>query len=93
MGGGRGTLHRLDDGPSAQAESERWWEWAEAHCIGWMAWSVGDRDESSASLRPGTGIAAWSESDLTESGGLLRRKLREAAARKAACHGPAPGIR
>lgn len=88
-----GVVDADGDGPIALEESERWWDWAEARGIGWMAWSIGDRDESSAALKPGTAAANWSESDLTETGKLLRHKLRAAAARNPACHASATGLR
>ena len=81
------------DGPIALAESEAWWAWAEERDIGWMAWSIGDRDESSAALKPGTAAANWQDADLTEGGKLLREKLRAAAGRNPACHASARGIR
>jgi endoglucanase len=88
-----GVVNADGNGPIALEESERWWNWAEQHGIGWMAWSIGDRNESSAALRPGTLAAGWSEADLTEGGKLLREKLRAAAARNPACHASAGGIR
>ena len=88
-----GTVEATGDGPLDHAESQRWWDGAEAHGIGWMAWSIGDRDETSAALRPGTPPAGWSESDLTESGRLLRDKLRAAAGLNPACQPAARGIR
>jgi endoglucanase len=88
-----GVVNADGDGPLALEESERWWDWAERHGIGWMAWSIGDRDESSAALKPGTAVSNWSESDLTAGGKLLRQRLRAAAARNPACHASATGIR
>lgn len=88
-----GTVEATGNGPIDYASSEAWWEWAEENDIGWMAWSIGDRDESSAALKPGTPPAGWSEKDLTESGKLLRQRLREAAGRNPACQPPAPSIR
>jgi endoglucanase len=88
-----GVVDSDGDGPIAREESERWWAWDETHRIGWMAWSIGDRDESSAALRPGTPPANWTESDLTEGGRLLRERLRAAAGRNPACHGSAASIR
>jgi endoglucanase len=90
-----GVVDADGDGPIAFEESERWWEWDEAHQIGWMAWSIGDRDESSAALKPGTSASGWTEADLTESGRLLRARLRRAADehRNPACQRPAPDIR
>ena len=88
-----GVVDADGDGPIAREESERWWDWAEQHQVGWMAWSIGDRDESSAALKPGTPVSNWSESDLTEGGKLLRQKLRTAAARNPACHASATRLR
>lgn len=88
-----GTVEATGNGPIDHAESEAWWDWAEARGIGWMAWSIGDRDETSAALKPGTPPAGWSEDDLTESGKLLRDKLRAAAGRNPACQQDRPGLR
>ena len=87
-----GTVEATGNGPIDYAESQRWWDWAEARGIGWMAWSIGDRDETSAALKPGTPPAGWSEDDLTESGKLLREKLRAAAGRNPACQPPPRSI-
>jgi endoglucanase len=75
-----GVVEATGNGPIDYASSEAWWDWAEANDISWLAWSTGDRDETSATLKPGTPPANWSESDLTESGKLLRARLRAAAA-------------
>jgi endoglucanase len=88
-----GVVNADGDGPIAREESRTWWDWAEARGIGWMAWSIGDRDESSAALKPGTLKANWDESDLTDSGKLLREELRNAAGRNPACHNSARGLR
>jgi endoglucanase len=89
-----GIVDSTGDGPIDLDESEKWWDWAEARCISWLDWSIADKDETSAALRPSTPPAGWSEDDLTESGKLLRARLRAAAgARKPACHDTAPGIR
>jgi endoglucanase len=88
-----GTVEATGDGPLDYAESQAWWDWAEARGIGWMAWSIGDRDETSAALKPGTPPAGWSEDDLTESGKLLREKLRAAAGRNPACQQDRPSLR
>src|SRR5690606_9422096 len=78
-------------------ETGRWTtqkaDWAEERNIGWMAWSIGDKDESSAALKPGTKLSGWTEEDLTESGKLLRAKLREMAGTNPACHSGATVIR
>jgi endoglucanase len=75
-----GVVEATGNGPIDYASSEAWWDWAEANDISWLAWSTGDRDETSATLKPGTPPANWTEDDLTESGKLLRARLRAAAA-------------
>ncbi len=75
-----GTVEATGNGPIDHAESEAWWDWAEANGISWLNWSVADKDETSAALVPGTGPSGWQDDDLTESGRLLRERLRAAAA-------------
>ena len=74
-----GTFEATGNGPIDRESSEAWWRWAEANDIGWLAWSIGDRDESSAALRPGAPPSGWTDADLTENGRLLRARLRAAA--------------
>lgn len=74
-----GVVEATGNGPIDLDESNRWWDWAERNGISWLAWSVGDRDESSAALKPGAPPTQWSEEQLTESGRLLRGRLRAAA--------------
>lgn len=74
-----GVVNADGNGPIDLPESEKWWAWDEAHHISWLDWSTGDKDESSATLKPGTPPSHWSEDDLTESGKLLRARLRAAA--------------
>jgi len=88
-----GTVEATGDGPLDYAESERWWDWAEERNIGWMAWSIGDKDESSAALKPGTKLSGWTDDDLTDSGKLLRSKLRELSGTNPACQPERPVIR
>lgn len=73
-----GIVDATGDGPIDLAESEMWWDWAEANGISWLAWSVSDKDETSAVLKPGTGPSGWREEDLTQSGKILRVRLRTA---------------
>jgi len=74
-----GTVEANGDGPIDRNSSEAWWDWAEANHISWLAWSVSDRDETSAALKPGTRLSRWEEHELTESGRWLRARLRAAA--------------
>jgi endoglucanase len=74
-----GLVDADGDGPLDMESSEAWWSWAEANDISWLNWSLGDRDESSAALKPGTPPSGWRADDLTESGAILRARLRAAA--------------
>jgi endoglucanase len=78
-----GTVEATGNGPIDRASSEAWWDWAEANGISWPAWSVADKDETSAALRPGAPPSGWREDDLTEGGKLLRARLRAAAVAEA----------
>ena len=71
-----GLVNADGDGPVALEESLRWWNWAEENGISWLNWSITDKDEGSAALVPGTGPAGWRAEELTESGTLLRERLR-----------------
>lgn len=75
-----GVVEATGDGPIDRASSEAWWDWAEANDVSWLAWSVGDKDETSAALKPGTSPAHWREDQLTEGGRMIRERLRAAAA-------------
>lgn len=75
-----GVVEATGNGPIDLASSEAWWDWAEANGVSWLAWSIGDKDETSAALRPGTPPSGWTEDHLTESGTLLRSRLRAVAA-------------
>ena len=75
-----GTVEATGNGALDLAESNAWWDWAEANDVGWLNWSVADKDETSAALKPGAPAWGWRDEHLTESGRLLRDRLRAAAA-------------
>lgn len=73
-----GSTEATGDGPIDEAETRRWWNFMEQHGISHANWSVNDKAETSASLVPGaSGRGGWTDSDLTESGRLVRDRLRE----------------
>ena len=74
-----GTVEATGNGPIDLESSKAWWDWAEERNIGWLNWSVADKDETSAALKPGTGPSGWTETELTGSGKLVRARLRAAA--------------
>ncbi len=74
-----GVVEATGNGPIDLASSIAWWDWAEANGVSWIAWSIGDRDETSAALVPGAPPSGWTDEHLTEGGRLLRARIRAAA--------------
>jgi endoglucanase len=53
------------------------WDWLDQTKLSWAAWSIVNKDETSAALQKSASASGnWSESDLRESGKWLRGKLR-----------------
>lgn len=66
---------KIDD-----AEWKAYIDWAEAHQISWITWSVSDKDETCSVLKPGaTSNGHWKMTDLKESGIKTRAMLRHYA--------------
>jgi endoglucanase len=60
-----------------EAETRLWWDFMEAHKLSYVNWSVADKDETSAALRPGASPnGGWSDAELSPSGRLVRERLR-----------------
>ena len=54
------------------AESETWLTFLRQQGISWAGWSLCDKNETSAALKPGTpATRAWTNSDLSESGKFM----------------------
>lgn len=49
-------------------ESDEWLRFLDEHRLSWCNWSLGDRDETSAALKPGAPDGGWTAEQLTESG-------------------------
>ena len=53
-------------------ETKQWLDFLAARGVSWCSWSLCDKNESSAALKPGTpATRAWTAEDLTESGRLV----------------------
>lgn len=64
-----GTSRADGSGGVYLAESKVWLDFLDSRGISWANWSLCDKNETSAALKPGTSPnAKWTESDLTESG-------------------------
>ncbi len=57
-------------------ESQEWLVFLNQRGISWANWSLCDKAETSASLKPGTSENGWSENELTESGKFVFGNFR-----------------
>lgn len=61
-----------------EGEANVWWDFLDEHNISWCNWSVADKEELSAALKPGASTqGGWKESELTQSGVMVRNELKE----------------
>ncbi|MBN2012550.1 glycoside hydrolase family 5 protein [candidate division KSB1 bacterium] len=73
-----GMCNSDGNGPIDHESSEKWFAYMKQHNLSWCKWSVADKQETSAVLKPGASATGhWSESELSESGKLIRAKIRE----------------
>ncbi len=72
-----GVTEYTGDGFIDVEEAERWWAFLDANNISWLNWSINDKEESSAAVKPGaSGTGGWPDAMLTQSGLLVRAELR-----------------
>lgn len=72
-----GTTDASGDGAVDVAETRIWMDFLRANNISHANWSLNDKAEGSAALRPGASTTGgWSNNDLTESGRLVRDYIR-----------------
>ncbi len=72
-----GTTDASGNGPVDREETKAWWAFLDANGISWCNWSIADKNESSAVLKPGASpTGKWKESNLTLSGLFVREELR-----------------
>jgi endoglucanase len=74
-----GVVEATGNGPVDIQSSQEWWDWAEANGVSYLAWSIGDRNETSAALQPGAPAWGWGDGQLTPAGRLMRSHLRRMA--------------
>ena len=76
-----GTVTSSGNGTIDSAETNIWLKFLKDNKISWANWSVADLAETSAVLKPGTGVSqfgGWTDDQISISGHLIRRELREA---------------
>lgn len=73
-----GTCEASGSGFLDEAETKLWWAFMDEHKISHCNWSIADKVETAAALKPGaSATGGWTEADLTESGLLVRSHLIE----------------
>lgn len=72
-----GVTEYSGDGFIDIPEVNTWWDFLDANNISWCNWSIADKEENSAALKPGaSGTGNWPESQLTPSGLMVREELK-----------------
>ena len=80
----RGRAVRVAGGRIDEPEMRTWWAFLDEHWLSYLNWSIADKEETAAALRPGTSPAGgWTEDALSESGRLVRGHLRARHAARA----------
>lgn len=73
-----GVTEYTGDGFIDVEEANTWWDFLDENKISWLNWSIADKEESSAAVKPGaSGAGGWPDSMLTPSGLMVREELRE----------------
>lgn len=73
-----GSTEATGDGPIDTAETQLWWDFMEEHHISYAQWSIADKDETSAALRPGANAqGGWTDDMITQSGLMARERFRQ----------------
>lgn len=72
------TSEASGDGGPYEDEANVWLKVLKDRQISWTSWSLSDKSETSALLRPGARAdGAWTDADLTPAGRFVRAKMRE----------------
>ncbi|KKN16754.1 hypothetical protein LCGC14_0972680, partial [marine sediment metagenome] len=72
-----GVTDYSGDGEIDVASANTWWNFLDENKISWCNWSIADKAESSAALKPGaSGKGKWSENEITESGLMVRAEMK-----------------
>ncbi|ALJ01419.1 glycoside hydrolase [Rufibacter tibetensis] len=71
-----GTCEASGDGYLDVTETKAWWKFLDDNKISWANWSLADKQEGTAALKPGASPSGrWPESQITPSGMLVRTEL------------------
>lgn len=70
-----GTTEATGNGYIDETEMRTWFNFMDEHKLSWCNWSVADKKENSAALKPRTRVNNWSEENITFSGNMVRKEL------------------
>lgn len=72
-----GVTEASGDGSIDAAEAQKWWQFLDANTISWCNWSIADKVELAAALKPNANVTGdWSLDMLTISGKMVREELK-----------------
>ena len=73
-----GATRADGDGDVCADETRTWIDFLDERGIGWVNWSLADKDEASAALVPGADESGgWGSDELSRSGRLVRELMRD----------------
>lgn len=73
-----GTTEADGDGMVYRKDTQKWLKFMDKHKLSWCNWSIADKDEASAALKPGTIPTQMNNRESwTESGAFIREVLRK----------------
>jgi endoglucanase len=76
-------MEATGDGPINYAEWKEWINWMDEKGLSWIAWSVSDKNETCSVLNPtASSNGKWKNTDIKESGKLVREYLRSYSEKK-----------
>lgn len=72
-----GVSEASGDGSIDAEEANTWWDFLDANGIGWCNWSIADKEELSAALKPNaSATGGWTLDQLTQSGTMVRAEIK-----------------
>lgn len=71
-----GTGEANGAGKLDEAETRRWWDFMDQNHLSWCNWSITDKNETTAALRPKANpLGGWTTNEISPSGLLVRGEL------------------
>ena len=77
-----GTTEYTGDGFIDTVEVKAWFDFMNENKISWCNWSIGDKNETSAALKPGaSSLGGWKDSEINPSGHMVKTKIKSSNAK------------